>query len=231
MNEGFNLSEWAIKRQGLIVFLMLLGAVAGVFSFWNLGRSEDPDFTVKTMLVSAGWPGATIEQQTDQVTDRLERTLQEVPFFDSLRSLTTAGQSVIYVVLEDSAPPDKVGEAWYQVRKKVADIRHTLPEGVAGPFFNDEFGDTFGIIYGFTSEDFSEREMRDWAYEARNRLLKVENIGKVQLLGVQDETIYIEFSTQRLASLGLGLRRLSARSRPRTRCGPQVSSPPMPIAP
>lgn len=203
MKDSFNLSEWAIKRQGLIVFLMLLGAIAGVFSFWNLGRSEDPDFTVKTMLVSAAWPGATIEQQTDQVTDRLERTLQEVPFFDSLRSLTTAGQSVIYVVLDDSTPPDDVAEVWYQVRKRVADIRHMLPAGVVGPFFNDEFGDTFGIIYGFTSEDFSEREVRDWVYKARDRLLQVENIGKVELLGAQDETIYIEFSTQRLASLGL----------------------------
>lgn len=203
MNGGFNLSEWAIRRQGLIVFLMLLGAIAGALSFWNLGRSEDPDFTVKTMLVTAAWPGATIEQQSDQVTDRLERTLQQVPFFDSLRSLTTAGQSVIYVVLEDSTPPDEVAEVWYQVRKKVGDIRHTLPAGVAGPFFNDEFGDTFGIIYGLTSEDFSDRELRDWAYEARNRLLQVENIGKVEMLGTQDETIFIEFSTQRLASLGL----------------------------
>lgn len=203
MNGSFNLSEWAIKRQGLVVFLMLLGAIAGALSFWNLGRSEDPDFTVKTMLVSAAWPGATIEQQSDQVTDRLERTLQQVPFFDSLRSLTTAGQSVIYVVLDDSTPPDEVGEVWYQVRKKVADIRHTLPPGVVGPFFNDEFGDTFGIIYSLTSEDFSDRELRDWAYEARNRLLGVENIGKVEMLGTQDETIFIEFSTQRLASLGL----------------------------
>lgn len=203
MSGGFNLSEWAIKRQGLIVFLMLLGAIAGALSFWNLGRSEDPDFTVKTMLVSAAWPGATIEQQSDQVTDRLERTLQQVPFFYSLRSLTTAGQSVIYVVLEDSTPPAEVAEVWYQVRKKVGDIRHTLPPGVAGPFFNDEFGDTFGIIYGLTSEDFSDRELRDWAYEARNRLLQVENLGKVEMLGTQDETIFIEFSTQRLASIGL----------------------------
>ena len=203
MSGGFNLSEWAIRRQGLVIFLMLLGAIAGIFSFWNLGRSEDPDFTVKTMLVTAAWPGATIEQQTDQVTDRLERTLQQVPFFDSLRSLTTAGQSVIYVVLEDSTPPKQVGEVWYQVRKKVADMQGTLPPGVRGPFFNDEFGDTFGIIYGFTSQDFSDREIRDWAYEARNRLLRLDNIGKVELIGAQDETIYIEFSTQRLASLGL----------------------------
>ncbi len=203
MNGGFNLSEWAIRRQGLIIFLMLLGAIAGALSFWNLGRSEDPDFTVKTMLVTAAWPGATIEQQSDQVTDRLERALQQVPFFDSLRSLTTAGQSVIYVVLEDSTPPAEVADVWYQVRKTVGDIRHTLPAGVLGPFFNDEFGDTFGIIYGLMSEDFSDRELRDWAYEARNRLLQVENIGKVEMLGTQDETIFIEFSTQRLASLGL----------------------------
>lgn len=203
MNGGFNLSEWAIKRQGLIIFLMLLGAIAGVFSYWNLGRSEDPEFTVKTMLVHAAWPGATIEQTTDQVTDRLERTLQQVPYLDTLRSLTSAGQSVIYVALEDSTPPKDVAEVWYQVRKKVGDMQATLPAGVRGPFFNDEFGDTFGIIYGFTSEDFSDREIRDWAYEARNRLLHLDNIGKVELIGTQDETIYIEFSTQRLASLGL----------------------------
>ncbi|WP_378950632.1 efflux RND transporter permease subunit [Mesorhizobium sp. ANAO-SY3R2] len=203
MNGGFNLSEWAIKRRGLIVFLMLLGAVAGAFSYVRLGRSEDPEFTVKTMLVHAAWPGATIEQTTDQITDRLERTLQEVPGLDQLRSLTTAGQSVIYVTLDDATAPDKVADLWYQVRKKVGDIQATFPSGIRGPFFNDEFGDTFGIIYGFSSEDFSDREVRDWAYEARNRLLRLDNIGKVELLGTQDETIYIEFSTQRLASLGL----------------------------
>lgn len=203
MSQPFNLSEWAIKRRGLIVFLMLLGAIAGAFSFVRLGRSEDPDFTVKTMLVHAAWPGATIEQTTDQITDRLERTLQEVPNLDQLRSLTTAGQSVIYVTLDDATPPDKVADLWYQVRKKVGDIQSTFPAGIRGPFFNDEFGDTFGIIYGFSSEDFTDREVRDWAYEARNRLLRLDNIGKIKLLGTQDETIYIEFSTQRLASLGL----------------------------
>lgn len=203
MNGGFNLSEWAIKRQGLIIFLMLLGAIAGAISYVNLGRSEDPDFTVKTMLVHAVWPGATIEQTTDQVTDRLERALQAVPRLDTLRSLTSAGQSVIYVSLEDSTPPDEVADLWYQVRKTIGDMQTTLPQGVRGPFFNDEFGDTFGIIYAFTSADFSDREVRDWAYEARNRLLRLDNIGKVEFLGTQDETIYIEFSTQRLASLGL----------------------------
>lgn len=203
MNGGFNLSEWSIRHSGLVIFLMLLGAIAGAFSYVNLGRSEDPEFTVKTMLVHAAWPGATIEQTTDQVTDRLERTLQEVPRLDTLRSLTTAGQSVIYVSLDDSTPPDEVADLWYQVRKKVGDIQATLPSGVRGPFFNDEFGDTFGIIYGFTSTDFSERELRDWVYEARNRLRHIENIGKIEVLGTQDETIFIEFSTQRLASLGL----------------------------
>ncbi|PWK68984.1 efflux RND transporter permease subunit [Aminobacter sp. AP02] len=203
MNGGFNLSEWAIKRQGLVIFLMLLGAIAGAISYVNLGRSEDPDFTVKTMLVHAVWPGATIEQTVDQVTDRLERSLQEVPRLDTLRNLTSAGQSVIYVSLEDSTPPDEVADLWYQVRKKIGDMQTTLPQGVRGPFFNDEFGDTFGIIYAFTSTDFSDREVRDWAYEARNRLLRLDNIGKVEFLGTQDETIYIEFSTRRLASLGL----------------------------
>ncbi|NLS07550.1 efflux RND transporter permease subunit [Rhizobium sp. P32RR-XVIII] len=203
MNEGFNLSGWAIQRQSLIIFLVLLSAVAGILAYINLGRDEDPEFTFKTMIVSAGWPGGTIEQTTDQITDRLERTLEEVPNLDSLRSLTTAGQSVIYVTLDDATPPDQVGESWYQARKKVGDMVSTLPAGVRGPFFNDDFGDTFGIIYAFTSDGFSDREVRDWVYEARNRLLKLDNIGKVQLLGTQDETIYIEFSTERLASLGL----------------------------
>lgn len=203
MNGGFNLSEWAIRRQSLILFLVVLSAIAGIISYINLGRDEDPEFTFKTMVVSAGWPGGTIDQTTDQITDRLERTLQEVPHLDSLRSLTSAGQSVIYVTLDDATPPEDVGESWYQARKKVGDIQTTLPAGVRGPFFNDDFGDTFGIIYGFTSEGFSDREVRDWAYEARNRLLKLENIGKVQLIGTQDETIYVEFSMERLASLGL----------------------------
>lgn len=205
MNGSFNLSEWAIKRQAMIIFLMVLGAIAGAVSFMNLGRSEDPDFTVKTMLVHAVWPGGTIEQTRDQITDRLERTLEEVPYLDTLRSLTSAGQSVIYVTLKDSTPPAKVADVWYQVRKKVGDMQTTLPAGVRGPFFNDEFGDTFGIIYGFTSDDFSEREIRDWTYEARNRLLQLSDVGKIEMLGTQDETIFIEFSTQRLASLGLSL--------------------------
>ncbi|QRM54393.1 efflux RND transporter permease subunit [Sinorhizobium sp. BG8] len=203
MKGGFNLSEWAIQRQSLVIFLVLLSAVAGIIAYINLGRDEDPEFTFKTMVVSAAWPGGTIEQTVDQITDRLERTLEEVPHLDNLRSLTSAGQSVIYVTLDDATPPDLVGESWYQARKKVGDMVSTLPAGVRGPFFNDDFGDTFGIIYAFTSDGFSDREVRDWAYEARNRLLKLENIGKVQLLGTQDETIYIEFSTERLASLGL----------------------------
>ena len=203
MKEGFNLSVWAIERQSLIIFLVVLSAIAGILSYVNLGRDEDPEFTFKTMIVSAGWPGGTIEQTVDQITDRLERALEEVPHLDNLQSLTTAGQTVIYVTLDDATPPDQVGESWYQARKKVGDMQTTLPAGVRGPFFNDDFGDTFGIIYAFTAEGFSDREVRDWAYEARTRLLQLENIGKVQLIGTQDETIYIEFSTERLASLGL----------------------------
>jgi multidrug efflux pump subunit AcrB len=203
MNEGFNLSQWAIKQQSLVIFLMFLAAVAGVIGFVNLGRDEDPEFTVKTMVVSAAWPGGTIEQTVDQITDRLERTLEEVPHLDNLQSQTIAGRSVIYVTLDDKTRPADVLEAWYQTRKKVGDIATTFPAGTRGPFFNDDFGETFGIIYGFTADGFSGRELRDWANEARDRLLKLDHIGKVQLIGTQDETIYIEFSTERLASLGL----------------------------
>ena len=132
MSGGFNLSEWAIQRKSLIVFLAFLSAVGGILAYFNLGRDEDPEFTFKTMIVSAAWPGGTIEQTTDQITDRLERTLEEVPHLDHLRSLTSAGQSVIYVVLDDATPPDQVGESWYQARTRVGDIVSTLPAGVRG---------------------------------------------------------------------------------------------------
>ena len=129
MKSGFNLSAWAIQRTSLILFLVVLSAIAGIFAYVDLGRDEDPDFTFKTMIVSAGWPGGTIEQTLDQVTDRLEQTLQEVPNLDSLRSLTTAGQTVIYVTLDDATAPDLVGESWYQARKKVGDMVSSLPAG------------------------------------------------------------------------------------------------------
>ncbi|UPY38275.1 efflux RND transporter permease subunit [Sediminicoccus sp. KRV36] len=200
---GPNLSEWAINKRSLIIYFMIVALIAGGFAFFKLGRNEDPAFTFRTMIVSAVWPGATIEETLLQVTERLERTLQETPNLDRLRSYTVPGQTTIFVDLKGATPATVVPDMWYQVRRRVADMRHTLPGGVAGPFFNDDFGDTFGIIYGFTADGFTPRELRDYVEDARSRLLLVPDVSKVELLGAQDERVFIEFSTERLAGLGL----------------------------
>jgi multidrug efflux pump subunit AcrB len=207
---GPNLSEWALKKRSLVVFLMILSVVAGVMSFLKLGRGEDPPITVRTMVVAAGWPGATVDDMLKQVTERLERTLQETDHLDRVRSYTVAGQTTIFVDLKQSTPPDEIPDIWYQVRKNIGDMRHTLPMGVLGPFLNDDFGDTFGIIYGFTADGFSFRQLRDYVEAARSRLLQVPDVSKIEVLGAQDERIFIEFSTERLAGLRLNLNQIVA---------------------
>ncbi|MEI6113599.1 MAG: efflux RND transporter permease subunit [Burkholderiales bacterium] len=202
---GPNLSEWAISKRSLVVFLMLVAVVAGTLAFLRLGRGEDPAFTVRTMVVGAAWPGGTVDETLLQVTERLERKLQETPHLDRVRSYTTAGQTTIFVDLKQSTPPAEVPDVWYQVRKNIADIRATLPAGVVGPGFNDDFGSTFGIIYGFTADGFTFRELRDYVEAARSRLLHVPDVSKIEVLGAQDEQIYLEFSTERLAGLRLDL--------------------------
>ncbi|MGR7995385.1 efflux RND transporter permease subunit [Xanthobacter sp. ZOL 2024] len=201
--NGFNLSAWALKHRSIIIYLMAISVVAGVMAFKNLGRAEDPTFVIKTMVVQANWPGATLEETFKQVTERLERKLQEVPKLDYLESYTRPGTTTIFVQLKGSATGAEVPDIWYHVRKSVGDIRHTLPQGIVGPFFNDEFGDTFGIIYGFTSDGFTQRELRDYVEDARSELLHVPDVSKIEILGAQDERIFIEFSMRELASLGI----------------------------
>ncbi|MGL4441271.1 MAG: efflux RND transporter permease subunit, partial [Bosea sp. (in: a-proteobacteria)] len=201
--KRFNLSEWAIRHRPLVTYFMLVIVVAGIWSYFRLGRSEDPDFTIKTMVVHAAWPGATVGDTLEQVTDRLERKLQETPNLDYLRSYTSAGHATIFVYLKDSTPPTEVPDIWYQVRKKVGDICNTLPQEIVGPDFNDEFGDTYGIVYGFTAEGFTHRELRDYVDDVRNRLLQLSDISKIDVLGAQDERVYVEFSTEQLAGLGV----------------------------
>ena len=200
---GPNLSEWAIKRRSLVIFLMLAAVIAGTLSFLRLGRAEDPVFTFRTMVVFAAWPGASQEETQLQVTERIERKLQETRHLRHVRSYTVPGFTTIFVDLLGSTPPEVVPDVWYEVRKNIGDIRLTLPQGVIGPGFNDDFGDTFGIIYGFTADGFTERELRDYVEAARSRLLLVPDVSKVEVLGAQDERIFIEFSTERLAGLGL----------------------------
>jgi multidrug efflux pump subunit AcrB len=200
---GPNLSEWAIGRRSLVVYFMIAALLAGSLAFFSLGRNEDPAFTFRTMVVQAAWPGATLEDTVLQVTERIERRLQEVPGLDYLTSYTRPGITTIFVNLRGDTPARDVPDRWYDVRKKVGDIRHTLPDGVVGPAFNDEFGDVFGIIYGFTADGFTHRELRDHVEDIRSRLLLVPDVSKIEILGAQDEQVFLEFSTQRLAALGL----------------------------
>jgi len=199
----FNLSEWALKHRSFVVYCMLVTIVVGVMSYLRLGRNEDPAFTFRTMIVQAAWPGATLNDTLDQVTDRIERTLKETPSLDFLRSFTRAGVTTIFVTLKGSTPAKEVPDIWYHVRKNVGDIRRTLPPGVVGPGFNDEFGDTFGIIYGFTANGFTHRELRDYVEKIRTRLLGIADVSKIEVLGAQDEQVVIEFSTEKLAGLGI----------------------------
>jgi multidrug efflux pump subunit AcrB len=200
---GLNLSEWSLKHRSIAIYLMILAVAAGLFSYIKLGRNEDPAFVIKTMVVQAAWPGATIDETLQQVTERLERTLQETPQLDYIRSYTRAGLTTIFVNLKGSATAREVPDIWYHVRKSIGDIRPTLPAGVVGPGFNDDFGDTFGIIYGFTADGFNQRELRDYVEDIRSKLLHVPDVSKIEILGAQDERIFVEFSTQELANLGL----------------------------
>ena len=200
---GFNLSDWAIRNKSLVLYLMLMAALAGAWSYRNLGREEDPPFTIKTMVIKTLWQGATASETLQQVTDRIEKKLEELPFLDFVRSYTKPGESVVFVNLKDTVPPKAVPDLWYQVRKKVGDIGHTLPTGISGPYFNDEFGDTYSLIYALTADGFTHRELRDEAERVRTELLRIRDVAKVDLVGVQDEKIYLEFSTQQMAALGL----------------------------
>jgi multidrug efflux pump subunit AcrB len=206
----FNLSEWALGQKSLVVFLMIVAALAGFYAYGKLGREEDPPFTVKTMVVKTMWPGATAADTVKQVTDRIERKLEEIPGLDYVKSYTKPGDSVVFVNLKDTVKPEEVADRWYQVRKKIDDIRHTLPSDIRGPFINDEFGDTYSIIYAFTADGFSLRELRDHVDKVRAELLRVPNIAKADLIGLQDEKIYLDFSPQQLSALGLDSNQLAA---------------------
>jgi multidrug efflux pump len=203
MKGGFNLSRWALQHIPLIRYLMVVLLIGGVLSFNRLGQDEDPPFTFRAMVVRANWPGATSLQMADQVTDKLEKKLQETPFIDRIRSYSKPGETLIILQLRESTPPREVQNAWYQVRKKIGDIRGTLPGGVVGPFFNDEFGDTFGSIYALSGDGFTYAEVKDYADFVRQQLLKVPTVSKVEQYGVQDEKIYIEFSHKRFSQLGI----------------------------
>jgi multidrug efflux pump len=201
--KSFNLSEWALAHQQLVLYLIVALLGAGVFAYLHLGQAEDPEFTIKAIVINTQWPGASAEEVELQITDKLEKKLQETPWLDYVRSFSRPGQSMIIVFLKDYTPPKSVPDVWYQVRKKLGDVRQTLPRGAQGPFVNDEFGDTFGTIYAFTAKGLSYAQMKTYADQARLALLRIPDVAKVELLGEQPEKIYIEISHKKLATLGI----------------------------
>ncbi len=202
---GFNLSKWALDHAPLTRYLMLVLMLLGFAAYFQLGQDEDPPFTFRAMVVRTYWPGATAQQVAEQVTDKIERALQEAPYADKIRSYSKPGESQIIFQVKDSTKAADVANVWYTVRKKIGDIRQTLPGGIQGPFFNDEFGDVYGVIYALESDGFSDAELKGFADDVRQALLRVTDVSKVELFGVQDEKLYIEISQKRLSQLGLDL--------------------------
>ena len=210
-SKGFNLSLWALQHGALTRYLMVVLMVLGMAAYFQLGQDEDPPFTFRAMVVRTYWPGATAQQVAEQVTDKIERTLQEVPYADKIRSYSKPGESQIIFQIKDSSRPSEVTNVWYQVRKRVGDMRYALPQGVQGPFFNDDFGDVYGVIYALQAEGFSYAELKDFADDVRQQLLRVPDVAKVELFGVQEEKLFIELSQQRLAQLGLDIHQVLAQ--------------------
>ena len=202
MND-FNLSAWALRHRALIVFMIAAILTGGLASYLSLGRSEDPKYTVKTMVISVALPGASAREMETQVTDEIERVLQEAPNFDYVTSYSRPGEATLFATLRDDTRPQDVPDSWYQMRKRVSDLAPRLPPGTRGPFFNDDFGDTFGSVYAFRVDGFSDAEMKPVLLAVRQRLLRLPDVAKVELSGVQDQRFYVEFSHTRLAGLGI----------------------------
>jgi multidrug efflux pump len=199
----FNVSEWAITHRPLVLFMILILGAAGAYSYLNLGRAEDPSFTIKNMVVNVTWPGATASEMQTQVADRIEKKLQELPWLDRVETYSQPGVSFIQVILEDRTPSAQVKNLWYQVRKKVGDIRDELPAGIIGPNFNDEYGDVYSVVYMLTADGLSLADLKARAEDIRQRLLRVPNVNKVDFIGDQPQKIFVEFSHAKLATLGV----------------------------
>ncbi|WP_265102727.1 efflux RND transporter permease subunit [Acinetobacter calcoaceticus] len=201
--KGFNLSSWGLQHRTLIIFAMLLSLLLGTVAYFKLGRAEDPNLTIKVMTIDVNWPGATTRDLEQQVVEKIQRTLQEVPNYDYVQSYVRPGQATIFLVLKDWTRKSQIEESWYQARKRVNDIRQNLPKDIQGPFFNDDFGDTFGSIYAFHTDGFNDVQMKQVLLSTRDRLLQVPDVSKVILLGIQEPRFYIEFNYAKLAQLGI----------------------------
>lgn len=203
MTKSFNLSRWALEHIPLTRYLMAVLLIGGILSYSRLGQDEDPPFTFRAMVVRAIWPGATALQMAEQVTDKLEKKLQETPYIDKIRSYSKPGETLIILQLRESTPPKETAQSWYQVRKKIGDIKGTLPPGVNGPFFNDEFGDTYGSIFALSGDGFTYAQVKEYADFVRQQFLSVPSVAKVELFGAQDEKVFIEFSQKKFSQLGI----------------------------
>jgi multidrug efflux pump len=203
MSEGFNLSSWTLRHQALVIFVLALVTLFGVISYGRLAQSEDPPFTFKVMVIRTLWPGATARQVQEEVTDRIARKLQETPDVDFLRSYSRPGESTLFFTIKDAAPPSQVPDTWYQVRKKVGDIVYTLPSGIQGPYFNDEFGDVYTDLYALEGDGFSPAQLHDYAERLRTELLRVPDVNKVDFIADQEQRVYVEIANAQLAKLGL----------------------------
>ncbi len=200
---GFNLSEWALRNRSLVLFFSLVLAISGVMSYRSLGQSEDPPFTFKAMVVRTNWPGASAEEVARQITDRVEEKMQELPDFEFIRSYSRPGESNVFLVAKDTLPSEALPNVFYQVRKKLSDIRHTFPAGTQGPFINDEFGDTFGNIYALIGDGYDYALLKRYAERVQLQLLRVPDVAKVELIGLQDERVFVEISNAKLSTFGI----------------------------
>jgi multidrug efflux pump len=203
VSQRFNLSDWTLHHRTLVGYFMFALALMGIAAYGQLGQAEDPPFTFKVMVIRTLWPGATAQQVEQQLTDRIEKKLQELPSLDRLISYSRSGESTVMFFTKEAIRSKQMPEVFYQVRKKIGDIRHTLPNGIQGPFFNDEFGDVFGNIYALTGEGLNDAQLKDQAERLRDELLRVSNVGKVEIFGIQDEKIFVELSNAKLATLGI----------------------------
>ncbi len=210
-HDRINLSRWALEHPALTRYLMVVLLVMGFAAYFQLGQDEDPPFSFRAMVVRTVWPGATALQVAEQLTDKIERTIQEGPYADKIRSYSKPGESLVIFQVKDSSPPAEVSQLWYTVRKKIGDMQATLPSGVQGPYFNDEFGDTFGVIYALTAKGYSPSDLRDFSLQVRQSLLQVDDVGKVEIYGLQDERVYIELSRHRLAQYRLTVPQVAAQ--------------------
>jgi multidrug efflux pump subunit AcrB len=208
-DHGFNLSSWALKHQQLVIFILALIALFGVLSYGKLAQSEDPPFTFKVTVIRTFWPGATARQVQEEVTDRIARKLQEISGVDYLRSYSRPGESTAFFTIKDAVPAAKVPDTWYQVRKKVGDITYTLPSGVQGPYFNDEFGDVYTNLYALEGDGFTPAQLYDYAERLRLELLRVPDVNKVDFIADQEQRVHVEIANAQLSKLGLSAQQIA----------------------